>query len=277
MAGGAWHHALEAASWEKRSPQLHYANAFGLWKMPQSWGTSLQMAARYSYVFERLTPEDIAAFREFCGAQPADLPWWSGAPGPAQWCWLSLANRAKWPHAVRSLAEYLAKQPRLWRTARMEDLAQGVRAMLCACDGKPMKSMHAQLSATGHMHTTQGLVVLAKQAGLIKELGSSPPKENGRILRLGLAGSPYALAEQCRPLPKARASARTDPPSRQATKDFFRKCEEGGHAAHSQLQWPTSPEYLPALLDSMEPLIASTVDLGPNSDYSEKYLLRKKC
>eukprot|EP00974_Lingulodinium_polyedra_P111288 10765060-Lingulodinium_polyedra.AAC.1 len=62
---------------------------------------TLQLAARCSYVSERLTPEDALAFREFCGAQPADFAQWRGAPGAAQWCWLSIANRAKWPYAVR--------------------------------------------------------------------------------------------------------------------------------------------------------------------------------
>ena len=298
---GRWcrHHAQEASSWEQQS-RFHYANAFGFWKTPRTWSTPLQMAARYSYAFERLIPEDVLAFRQFCGAQPADLAKWSGAPGSAQWCWLSLANRAKWPHAVRSLAEFLANRPNLWHAASIEDFAQGVRAMLCACDGKPMKSMHSQLSLSGHMHSTQGLVPLAKQAGLIKELGSSPQEGNGRILRLGLGGSQYVLADEDRPLPKAHASARADspsrmafadrrperrldpnlppsaiPPSRQATMDFFHKCEEGGHAAHSQLEWPISLERLPAVLDTMKPLIASTLDLGPRSDYTEKYLLRK--
>ena len=50
---------------------------------------------------------------------------------------------------------------------------------------------------------------------------------------------------------------------------------EGGHAAHSQLEWPTSPEDLPACLDAMKPLLVSTLDLGPNSDYTEKSLIRK--
>ena len=50
---------------------------------------------------------------------------------------------------------------------------------------------------------------------------------------------------------------------------------EGGHAAHSQLEWPISPEDLPACLDAMKPLLVSTLDLGPNSDYTEKSLIRK--
>eukprot|EP00974_Lingulodinium_polyedra_P129095 11208739-Lingulodinium_polyedra.AAC.1 len=62
--------------------------------MPQYWGMTLQLAARYSYVFERLTPEDVLAFREFCGAQPAEFAQWRGAPGAAQWCRLSFASRA---------------------------------------------------------------------------------------------------------------------------------------------------------------------------------------
>ena len=55
----------------------------------------MQFVARYSYVLERMIPDDIVAVREFCGAQPAELARWSGAPGPAQWVWLSIANRAK--------------------------------------------------------------------------------------------------------------------------------------------------------------------------------------
>ena len=50
---------------------------------------------------------------------------------------------------------------------------------------------------------------------------------------------------------------------------------EGGLAAHSQLAWPTSPEGLPDFLDAMKPLLVSTLDLGPKSEYTEKYLIRK--
>eukprot|EP00974_Lingulodinium_polyedra_P112370 10870637-Lingulodinium_polyedra.AAC.1 len=62
---------------------------------------TLQLAARYLYVLERLTLEGVLVSLEFCGAQPAEFAQWRGAAGAAQWCWLSFANRAKWPHAVR--------------------------------------------------------------------------------------------------------------------------------------------------------------------------------
>ena len=173
---GRWcrRHAEIASHWAKKSSR-HYVNAFGAWEIPHNWDRPLEFAVRCSYVFERMVPEDLVAFREFCGAQPDDLAQWSGKPGSAQWCWLALANRAKWPLAVRSLAKYLTDRPHMWRAANAEDFALGVIAMLHACDGKPMKSMHAQLSGNGYMHSTQGLVKLGKQAGLIKEYSKPPP------------------------------------------------------------------------------------------------------
>ena len=202
-----WRHNQEVTPWEEQSQQ-HYANASGVWRLQSSWGPSLQFVARYAYLLERIIPEDIVAFRAFCGAQPAGLVEWSGAPGSAQWCWLMLANRAKWPHAVRSLAEYLANRPHLWRSASAVDFAWGVQAMLIACDGRPMKSMHAQLSSNnGHMHSTQGLIPMAKQAGMIKEL-SSNPGAGVRIVELGLGRHRYELTEIGKPpWRKARVSA----------------------------------------------------------------------
>ena len=145
-----------------------------------------------------------------------ELAQWSGKPGSAQWSWLALANRAKWPIAVRSLAKYLTDRPHLWRKATVEEFAQGVCAMLRACDRTPMQSMHVQLSMNGYMHATQGLVKLAKQAGLINE----PPQEEtetgpglGNVVRLGLTGQSFKL-EYDRALPEARARMRADSPSR---------------------------------------------------------------
>eukprot|EP00974_Lingulodinium_polyedra_P054491 5239977-Lingulodinium_polyedra.AAC.1 len=84
--------------------------------------------------------------------------------------------------------------------------------MLRACDGRPMKTMRAQLSSNGRMHSTRGLLILAKQAGLIEELGSSAWKERGRVLRLDIVGAACVLSEPRCPLPKARSSAFPKPP-----------------------------------------------------------------
>ena len=57
--------------------------------------------------------------------------------------------------------------------------------------------------------------------------------------------------------------------------EFFLNCESAGRTAHSQLKWPTSTEDLADCMDAMIPLIGPTLDLGPKSEYSQKYLLRK--
>jgi hypothetical protein len=119
------------------------------------------------------------------------------------WCWTALANRAKWPPAVFALAAMLRAEPALLHSAGAEDLRRGLQRMIVACDGRPMKEMHAQLSASGHMHSTQGLAVLALDAGLLEDYvkpkrqkGSPVPSPPPDVVRLGCAGHEYVWAKQ---------------------------------------------------------------------------------
>ena len=197
-------HANTAIPWEQKSP-CNYMNAFGNRTSPIGWGKSLELAVRCSYMFERMVPEDLTAFREFCGAQPADIRQWSGKPGTAQWSWLALANRAKWPIAVRSLAKYLTEKPHLWRKATAADFAVGVCFMLRACSGQAMQAMH-------EVHATQGLIKLAKHAGLINEPLQEETETGpglGNLIRLGK--TTFKLADHGA-LPEAHASMCADSP-----------------------------------------------------------------
>ena len=210
-------------------------NAFGSWTFPTGWDKSLELAVRYSYMFERMVPEDFTAFREFCGAQPADIRQWSGKPGTAQWSWLALANRAKWPIAVRSLAKYLKEKPHLWRKATAADFAVGVCFMLLACSKQAMP-------AKQEVHATQGLVKLAKQAGLINESSqgeTQPGLGHGNLVQLGK--TMFKLVNDGDgALPEAHASMCADSPS------FFR-CASGRSV---DFRPPPSPRD-PARLDRL--------------------------
>ncbi len=71
--------------------------------------------------------------------------------------------------------------------------------MVAACDGRPMRVMHRQLSASGHMHGTQGLAVLARDAGILVDYGAAKsPKAKTIAVHLGTAGHQYAWAPTAR-------------------------------------------------------------------------------
>ena len=167
-----------------------YANRNGTFALTASWSLGAQLAAQFQFVFERMPPEDVTAFREFCafaGVRAGPAP---SQVSSAQWSWVALANRAKWPYAVHRLEQHLRARPGLLHESSATDFAEAVVVMIEACNCKPMKAMHQQISGTGHMHSTQGLAMMGKTVGVLLE---ASPGCRGKVVHLGTAGHPYVI------------------------------------------------------------------------------------
>ncbi len=174
----------------------HYVNQFGQHVMGATWPLPLRLCARLSFVLERLEPEDVRAWKEFCCQRGFGTS--CGAQvEPAEWIYMLVGCMCKWPETLRS---GLVFDTGPVDPARVCDSV--VKALRHA-SGRTMTVYHDHCTnARGHSHT--GLVWFAKRIGLLE---GSPAQEDGgptkrrrrktgaavETLNLGKGGAPYVL------------------------------------------------------------------------------------
>ena len=157
--------------------------------IPQS-SNAVKTICRANYLLERLTPDDVIAWQEvvqaFNAPSAGSLMTFDGVVIGI------IAHAIKWPPAIREFRRLL-----LVHTTRPITAVQIVTAYhdtVTWSDGKKLKNMHAGLSVSRRVHATTGLMITAKQLGVITAIPKGEEPDPGAVLvRLGLNATPHVL------------------------------------------------------------------------------------
>ena len=103
-----------------------------------------------------------------------------------------MAHAIKWPPGIREFRRILLEK--LSRPINAEQLVIAYHETVSWADGKMLKKMHVGLSVGGQAHATTGLMITAKQLGLITPSPKTKAEDvEDVVVRLGLTATPYAL------------------------------------------------------------------------------------
>ena len=99
-----------------------------------------------------------------------------------------MAHAIKWPPAIRHFHRGLLQIVR--RPFKAAELASAYHEAVKWADGKTLKNMHAGLSIAKRSHATSGLMITARQLGVITAMNKQP--NPGHVV-VRLLSTPFAL------------------------------------------------------------------------------------
>ena len=169
--------------------------------VPVYSGTVDAQVATNSYVLARTVPGDLEAWYEFCSAhcQAASSP--GDEISPSLFALMCIGFEAKWPPVLRHSTQLASSDGLRGKVVTARKLYDHVLQLVTFADGKPWKSMHANMSYEQQACSVDLIALATRMRVISGRAEEGPPAKqrctNGKkpmIAQLGLTQDAYYIS-----------------------------------------------------------------------------------